>query len=210
MAKESTRTTRLKSASSKQQHPTCLHMDKSDETEQASKPTSVPLLVQTSESASVKCTMVGGVEGQESGQDQSLMIAVWVSCSENPMNKQMTYALIDCQSNATFVIEKLRQELRLEGVKSHLLLSTLHEENEVVSHKVKGLVMMDIKHQKNIPLPQVFRRQTILSKSSQIPKLDVAMCWEHLKPIASELMPYKKDVEVGLLIGTNCPRAIKL
>ena len=126
------------------------------------------------------------------------------------MNKQMTYALTDCQSNATFVIEKLRQELRLEGVKSQLLLSTLHEENEVVSHRVKALIVMDIKHQKNIPLPQVFRRQTIPFKSSQIPKPDVAMCWEHLKPIASELMPYKKDVEVGLLIGTNCPRAIKL
>lgn len=35
------------------------------------------------------------------------------------------------------------------------------------------------------------------------------MCWEHLKPIASELLPYKKDMEVGLLIGTNCPRTIK-
>ena len=152
-----------------------------------------------------------GVDGQESGQDQSLIIPVWVSSSENPENKQiMTYALIDCQSNATFVTEKLREELGIEGVKSHLLLSTLHEENEVVeSHKVKGLIVMDMKHQNSIPLPQAFTRQTIPFKSSQIPKPEVAMCWEHLKPIASELMPYRKDLEVGLLIGTNCPRAIK-
>ena len=214
MAKENKCTTRLKCASCKRQHPTCLHReeqtDKSDETEQASKPTSVPLIVPTSEPASVKCTTVCGVEGQESGQDQSLIIPVWVSSSENPMNKQMTYALIDCQSNATFVTEKLRQELGLEGVQSHLLLSTLHKENEVVeSRKVKGLVVMDMKHQNSIPLPQVLTRQTIPFKSSQIPKPEVAMCWEHLKPIASELLPYKKDMEVGLLIGTNCPRAIK-
>ena len=214
MAKENKCTTRLKCASCKRQHPTCLHReeqtDKSDETEQASKPTSVPLIVPTSEPASVKCTTVCGVEGQESGQDQSLIIPVWVSSSENPMNKQMTYALIDCQSNATFVTEKLRQELGLEGVQSHLLLSTLHKENEVVeSRKVKGLVVMDMKHQNSIPLPQVFTRQTIPFKSSQIPKPEVAMCWEHLKPIASELLPYKKDMEVGLLIGTNCPRAMK-
>lgn len=122
----------------------------------------------------------------------------------------MTYALIDCQSNATFITEKLRQELGLEGVKSHLLLSTLHEENEVIeSHKVKGVTVMDMKHQNSIPLPQAFMRQTIPFKSSQIPKPEVAMCWEHLKPIASELMPYRNDLEVGLLIGTNCPRAIK-
>ena len=151
-----------------------------------------------------------GVEGQESGQDQSLIIPVWVSSSENPENKQLTYALIDCQSNATFVTEKLRQELGIEGVKSHLLLSTLHEENKVIeSLKVKGLTVMDMNQQNSIPLPQAFTRQTIPFKSSQIPKPEVAMCWEHLKPIASELMPYRKDLEVGLLIGTNCPRAIK-
>ena len=151
-----------------------------------------------------------GVEGQESGQDQSLIIPVWVFSSRNPENKQLTYALIDCQSNATFVTEKLRQELGIEGVKRHLLLSTLHKENEVIeSHKVKGLTVMDMNHQNSIPLPQAFTRQTISFKSSQIPKPEVAMCWEHLKPIASELMPYRKDLEVGLLIGTNCPRAMK-
>ena len=79
----------------------------------------------------------------------------------------------------------------------------------IESHKVKGLTVMDLKHQNSIPLPQAFTRETIPFKSSQIPKPEVAMCWEHLKPIACELMPYRKDLEVGLLIGTNCPRAIK-
>ena len=68
---------------------------------------------------------------------------------------------------------------------------------------------MDMNYQNSIPLPQAFTRWTIPFKSSQIPKPEVAMYWEHLKPIASELMPYRKDLEVGLLIGTNCPRAIK-
>ena len=35
------------------------------------------------------------------------------------------------------------------------------------------------------------------------------MQWDHLNRIASELMPYRDDIEVGLLIGTNCPKAIK-
>jgi len=98
-----------------------------------------------------------------------MIISVWVSSCENPENKQMTYALIDCQFNATFITEKLRQELGPEGVKSHLLLSTLHEENEVIeSHNVKGVTVMDMKHQISIPLPQAFTRQTIPFKSSQI------------------------------------------
>ena len=214
MAKENKCTARLKCASCKQQHPTCLHReqqpDKSNETEHASQSASEQLPVPTSEPASAKCRRVCGVEGQESGQDQNLIIPVWVSSSENLENKRLTYALLDCQSNATFITEKLREELGIEGAKSHLLLSTLHEENEVIeSHKVKGLTVTNMNHQSSIPLPQAFTRQMIPFKSSQIPKPEVAMYWEHLKPIASELMPYRKDLEVGLLIGTNCPRAIK-
>ena len=101
MAKENKCTARLKCASCKQQQSTCLHREqqpgKSDEIEHVSKSTSEQLPVPTSEPASVKFTRVRGVEGQESGQDQSLIIPVWVSSSENPENKQLTYALIDCQ-----------------------------------------------------------------------------------------------------------------
>ena len=214
MAKENKCKARLKCASCKQPHPTCLHREqeanKSGQAEQAATSGSALLPVPTSEPACARCTRICGIEGQESGQDQSLIIPVWVSSSEDPENKRMTYALLDCQSNAMFVTEKLRQELGLEGVKSHLLLSTLHEQNEVVeSRKVKGLTVMDLKHQNSISLPQAFTRQTNPFKSSQIPKPEVAKCWEHLRPIANELMPYRKDLEVGLLIGTNCPRAIK-
>ena len=88
MSKENKCTARLKCALCKQQHPTCLHREqqpeKSDEVEQASKSASEQLPVPTSEPASAKCTRVCGVEGQESGQDQSLIIPVWVSSSENP------------------------------------------------------------------------------------------------------------------------------
>ena len=105
MSKENKCTVRLKCKLGKQQHPTCLHREqqpeKSDEVEQASKSAPEQLPVP----ASAKCTRVCGVEGQEFGQDQSLIIPVWVSSSENPENKQLTYALIDCQSNATFVTE---------------------------------------------------------------------------------------------------------
>ena len=206
MAKENKCTTRRRCTSCKNLHPTCLHKEreeeKPDEADETSKSASEP--------ASAKCTRVCGTEGQETGQDQSLIIPVWVSTSETHENEQLTYALIDCQSNATFITEKLRQDLGLDGVESNLLLSTMHEKDEVVEcRKVKGLNVMDMKHQTSISLPQTFTRQTIPYKSSHIPEPEIAMCWEHLKPIASELMPDRSDLEVGLLIGTNCPQAIK-
>lgn len=53
-------------------------------------------------------------------------------------------------------------------------------------------------------------RECIPYKPHQIPKQEVAMQWDHLNRIAKELMPYREDVQVGMLIGTNCTKAIKL
>lgn len=33
--------------------------------------------------------------------------------------------------------------------------------------------------------------------------------WSHLEKITKKIVPYRSDVEVGLLIGTSCIRAIK-
>lgn len=103
----------------------------------------------------------------------------------------LTYALIDSQSNATFVTEKLKRALEVDGVASHLRLSTMHQEDEIVEcKKVQGLVVTDLKHQVHIPLPKVYARETIPYKPHQIPKPEVVMQWDHLKCIAEELMPY--------------------
>ena len=56
-----------------------LQSDRSDEIEQASKSASEQLPKPTSETTSAECTRVCGIEGRESGQDQSLIIPVWVS-----------------------------------------------------------------------------------------------------------------------------------
>ena len=37
----------------------------------------------------------------------------------------------------------------------------------------------------------------------------VARKWEHLCPIADELMPYNPSVEISLLIGNNCPSIVR-
>ena len=91
--------------------------------------------------------------------------------SERPQNDVLTYALIDSQSNATFVTEKLKRALEVDDVASHLRLSTMHQEDEIVECKnVQGLVVTDLKHQVHIPLPKVYTRETIPYKPHQIPK----------------------------------------
>lgn len=202
-------------------HLTCLHMDKKNNTDEA-KGHNSETAVKSSQAFSaenphtsedhvtVKCTGICSVAGQQDGQDQSLIVPVWVSSSAKPEETVLTYALIDSQSNATFITEQLRKSLTVAGVESHLQLSTMHKEDELIQcEKVQGLTVADLKKQVSIPLPKVYTRNTIPYKPSQIPKPEVALQWDHLSCIAQELMPYQGDLEVGLLIGTNCPKAIK-
>ena len=69
--------------------------------------------------------------------------------------------------------------------------------------------MSDFHQNVPISLPKSFTRETIPCKRSQIPKPEVAKQWEHLVRIADSMMPYRADIEVGILIGTNCPHAVK-
>ena len=80
----------------------------------------------------------------------------------------------------------------------------MHKEDEIIQcKKVQGLAVADLKKQVSIPLPKVYTRNAIPYKPSQIRKPEVALQWDHLSCIAQELMPYRGDLEVGMLIGTK-------
>ena len=60
-----------------------------------------------------------------------------------------------------------------------------------------------------VKLAIMFTRSAIPSNRSQIPKPEVAASWEHLNVIVDKMVPYHQDVEVSLLIGSNCPRVVR-
>ena len=60
-----------------------------------------------------------------------------------------------------------------------------------------------------VELPKTYTRDDIPTKREEIPRPETAKVWPHLSGIASKLYLYQVDVEVGLLIGSNCPSAIK-
>ena len=79
----------------------------------------------------------------------------------------------------------------------------------VSCQKINGLVVRGFKKESEIPLPGAYSRDEIPVKRSQIPRPESVFGWPHLERIADKLMPYRDDVDVGLLIGVNCARAIK-
>lgn len=72
----------------------------------------------------------------------------------------MIHALLDDQSDTTFIMEKTINQLDVNGMKTQLLLSTMYSLNEMIeSLKIKRLVVHDFNHRVNIHLPEVFSNE---------------------------------------------------
>ena len=139
----------------------------------------------------------------------SLIVPVWLHHEDSPDCKIMVYALLDDQSDACFIKQTALEMLGIEGPEVHLRLSTVLAEEDITSQKISGLVVRGVNESTEIPLPRTYTRDIIPAKRSQIPRPETARKWSHLKRIAGDLMPYNDNLDVSLLIGINCARAIK-
>ena len=118
------------------------------------------------------------------------------------------YALLDTQSDTTFVLENTCKALGVSGTEVKLSLSTMYAANKVVtSAKVKGLVVRGMNDGPRISLPNAYTRSIMPANHDHIPTSDIAKMWPHLEEIADQIEPLR-DCGIGLLIGYNCPRAL--
>ncbi|XP_067027926.1 uncharacterized protein [Acropora muricata] len=188
-------------------HPSSLHIDHpvpSDQVamqavDQQAKPTEVTsnrVEVQDKKSLNV-CS------------SHSLIVPVWLHHRDNPEKRILVYALLDDQSDACFVKNEILQMLALSGPDVQLRLSTILGEDVVTCQKISGLVVRGFKEPADVALPPAYSREEIPAKRSQIPRPESVLGWPHLKRVANQLMPYRHDIHVGLLLGVNCARAIK-
>ena len=189
-------------------HPTSLHSDPAKIPEQDKAVTNATEVTNVTEVISNRAK-VCGTKKTTAPRMHSLIVPVWVHHSKDAQNKLLIYALLDEQSDACFVNEDVLRKLDLNGPEVDLKISTVLAEEVVTSQKIEGLVVRGYNEEGEIPLPKTYSRSTIPAKRSQIPRPESAHGWPHLQMVSEKLMPFRSDVEVGLLIGLNCPRAIK-
>lgn len=139
----------------------------------------------------------------------SLIVPVWIHHRKDPRKKLLTYALLDEQSDACFVKEDLLGKLDVDGPEVELKLSTVLAEKVIKRRRIEGLVVCGYNEDVEIPLPKSYSRSSIPAKKSKIPRPESAVNWPHLQRISKKIMPLDEDIEVGLLIGLDCARAIK-
>ena len=134
------------------------------------------------------------------------IIPVIIRSSETHIQLK-TYAMIDSGSNAVFCTDELARELKVKGKKTNIHMSTMTDEKVVASQIINNLEIMDLQEHNNIQLPVVYTQEQIPVSEEDIPRQGDLTTWPYRQHI--ELPPSDEDVHVGLLIGSNVPRAME-
>ena len=138
------------------------------------------------------------------------IIPVWLYHKDNTNNKICAYALLDNASGGTFTKEDSLRRLGVEGSETKLLFTTMHGTQEVDTKAVDGLMASHFQENDVIvPLPRTYVRQRIPADRDEIPRPEELQGWSHLQMVRKHVPPYMEDVEIGLLIGLNCPSAVR-
>ena len=138
----------------------------------------------------------------------SMIVPVYVSSSKNPRKEELVYAMLDTQSDASFITDRTCDRLGIDGPATELLLTTMSSDEEVVhSRKMTGLVARPYNGDSKVELPVMFSTPEVPGNLSNVPTQDTARQWQHLQPIVQH-MPPLLNLEIGLLIGYNCSEAL--
>ena len=146
---------------------------------------------------------------QDSNEVTVLQTILPVLITDKNTNKTVkNYAFSDNGSGGCFLTERLRERLEVPGTKTSLQLGTMHGQSLVESTVVEDLVIPDLNGEYPIELPRAYTRDEIPVELDQIPTSEIVRHLDHLEDIASEIPAYDSSIDIGLLIGSNCPAAL--
>ena len=138
----------------------------------------------------------------------AMIVPVWISAKDNPETEQLVYALLDTQSDTTFILEETANALNSKYETAKLLLSTMSvRDNLITCKRVKGLEIRSFDKNVTIDLPDTYSRDFIPTDRGHIPTSSASDKWPHLKQMSQLIQPMQ-TCEIGLLIGYNCPLAL--
>ncbi|KAI4893045.1 hypothetical protein NFI96_006436 [Prochilodus magdalenae] len=195
---------RLMCSTCKGRHPTCLHDSNYVKTEKHASPM---VSVQTN-SDKTMTAVAFNVAGEEQSTSTSMIVPVWISSKNSPCSEKLVYALLDTQSDTTFIDQAVSDDLQVNKCPVRLKLTTMISKATILkSERVTGLRVRGYSSAFHIDLPPVYTKNCIPINRTHIPTCDTAKHWKHLASIVDEIPPLK-DCDVGLLIGYNCLRAL--
>ncbi|XP_067939480.1 uncharacterized protein [Watersipora subatra] len=139
----------------------------------------------------------------------TMIIPVWVSTRSNPSKKHLTYALLDTQSDVTFITNEVARQLKSNSITPTTLkiLTMTSQGSNVKCDKLTDIIIRGYTSKESIDISTCYTRDSIPHNIDHIPTNKLAQRIPHLHRIADQIPPLL-DCGVGLLIGYNCSRAL--
>lgn len=194
-------------------HPTCLHEDrlkqetKREHSEDISNSKERKPQLTQSQSVTKEITSNRVVQDSNNSQTSTIM-PVYVSAPSDSSKEVLVYALLDSQSDSSFILEDVADVLDMDTEQVKLRLSTMTSKKTLVTCKrLKDLQIRGLFSSKKITVPKTYTREFIPANRTHIPTPETAKAWPHLKHLAEHIAP-QMECEIGLLIGYNCPQAL--
>ena len=138
-------------------HPTIMH---SDDSNQASAP------IQSSATTCASNNYSGSTT-----RKSAMVVPVYISHADYyPVKQKVVYAMLDTQSDNSFITEKIAEDLGLTGKEVRLSLFTMTSTNQIVRcRRYDGLQVRGFISDSEIGLPGLFSRQVIPVNYDHIP-----------------------------------------
>ena len=118
------------------------------------------------------------------------------------------YALQDSQSDSTFILDSVADQLEPTSENTKLRLSTMTNTSIITSRKINNLKIRGVNNSNIITIPTTYTRNIIPVRRSHIPTMKTAEKWKHLRSLRDKI-PKLQEYDIGMLIGYNSSEAIK-
>jgi len=139
------------------------------------------------------------------------IVKVKVCHPSNPNKCVETFALLDNGSQGTFITEKMLDKLDIVGTKTTIEIQTVtgsfQEKTSFINHLQVSPVDKSIGSK--VDLPKCYTRLTLPADGSEIATPENIEQWSYLSRIKRHLPEVSNQSVIGLLIGTNCPKALE-
>lgn len=140
------------------------------------------------------------------------VVPVKIYHSSNPKVVTNSYALLDNGSQGTFIMDRVVNELNVDGHKSSLSLRTIHGERKENCLAIDNLVVAprdDNNKINQINLPRTYSITNIPVDAEDIPTSAKLSHWPYLDVLRDVLPKTEDGIKVELLIGGNVPKALE-
>ena len=122
----------------------------------------------------------------------------------------ITNALLDNGSQGTFIHKELLKKLKAPSIPASISIKTMTGEETVSCKAIDNLeVSAIVEPAAKIKLPKTYSRSELPVDKEEIPTTERIKKWKYLNKIHQYLPQNEDNIEIGILIGGNCPRALE-